>query len=64
MSDRGTIERLNDGALVRCRQAFTKGKMPANIGDLVLAMESDCVTNAESEYLESLVGSHDEFQVI
>lgn len=63
MSDRGTIERINDSALARCRQAFAKGRMPANIGDLVLAMESEHVTNGELEYLEHLAGNHEAMQI-
>ena len=32
-------------------------------GDLALALESDCVTIDESEYIEQLIGAHAEMQV-
>lgn len=63
MSDRNTTARLCDNALVRCREVFSQDKLPANIGDLALALESDCITNGEVEYIEKLVGDHAEMQV-
>lgn len=63
MSERNTPERLCDNALIRCRRAFRGGRLPANVGDLVLALESDCVTDAELDYIESLIGAADEFQI-
>jgi hypothetical protein len=63
MSERNTTERLCDNALVRCRRAFAQDLLPTNIGDLVLAMDSDCITVSELEYIESLVGQPDEMQV-
>ena len=63
MSERNTIERLCDNALVRCRKAFRLDKLPSNIGDLSLALESDCITVRETEYIESLIGDYAAMQV-
>ena len=63
MSNRNTTERLYDSALVRCREAFRQDRLPANICDLALALESDCITASELEYIESLIGDHAEMQV-
>lgn len=63
MSDRNTSARLCDSALIRCRKAFSRGVLPSNIGDLALALESDCITISEVEYIEKLIGDHAEMQV-
>ena len=64
MSERNTTARLCDSALIRCRTAFRQVKLPSNIGDLALALESDCITNSEVEYIEQLVEDHAEMQVL
>ena len=56
MSEPGSIERQYDAALVRVRKAFDKGKLPASIGDLQLALQSEHVTVGEVDALTRLIG--------
>ena len=60
MSERGSIGRQYDGALTRVRAAFKAGRLPRNVGDLALAAQSEHVTVSESEYIEALIGDHED----
>jgi len=62
MSDRNTEERLHDGALTRCRNAFRHGRLPKNIGDLALAKDSIHATSEELDYIEGLIGDEVDFE--
>ncbi|MEN8130925.1 MAG: hypothetical protein ABFS45_12180 [Pseudomonadota bacterium] len=56
MSAPNTTDRLYDAALIRCRRAFKKGVLPANIGDLALAVQSIHARPSEQLHIERLIG--------